>query len=180
MDDHLSSRNTLDTNKRNSQLSVFLGIENNILSSKHTFLWKYVFTSVWILSYWPVTLACAWDRLNWSGVGMLSIPWVLGSVYIYFVYGKIKKVILSGSKFIVSNYRKEIMIDILDVESVGGSIFLNPELVWLNLKENTEFGKRIILAPEHRSTFSISTGFTKHPLVAKLGSTPKKLANLKR
>ena len=124
----------------------------------------------WILSYWVVTLACAWDRLSWGWVGILFVPWLLGSVYIYFVYGKIKKVTLSGSKFIVSNYLKEITIDISEIDSIGGSILLNPELIWLNLKGDSEFGEKIIFAPEQRSSFNIFAGFTKHPLVAKIKS----------
>ena len=163
-------QSTMEMNKKNIQLAAFLGIENNCLSSKYTFFWKYVFMPAWILSYWPAVLACAWNRLEWQWITIMFIPWVTGSVYLYFVYGKIKKISISGSKFIVSNYRKEITIDMSEIDSVGGSFFLNPELVWLNLKSDSDFGRKIIFAPEQRSTFNIFTGITKHSLVAKLNS----------
>ena len=160
----------MNTAKNNNELSSFLGIEGNLLSSKHTFFWKYIFMPAWIISYWPVVLVVAWNRLNWSGVGMLSVPWTLGSIYLYFVYGKILKVAFYDSKIVISNYRREIKIELSDVESVGGSILLNPELVWLNLKENSEFGKKIIFMPKPRNFFSVFEGLTKHPLVTKLKS----------
>jgi len=165
--------------KKTNQLSIFLGIENGRLSSKSTFFGKYIWAPIWILGYWPIAIACAWNRLDWQGTIMLFIPWLIMSIYFYYTLIRIKKVILSGSKFIVSNYRKEITIDISDIDSVGGSIFLNPELIWLNLKKDSEFGKKIVFAPDPRSTFNIYTGLTKHPLVAKLKNLNKIVDELK-
>lgn len=169
-DNLLNNKIPMNTLKNNIELSVFLAIEGSLLSCKHTFFWKRIFMPGWILSYWPVVLLVAWSRLTWSGIALLSIPWALGSSYLYFVYGKIMKVAIYDSRFVISDYRKEIKIKLSDIESVGGSILLNPELVWLNLKENSQFGKKIIFMPEPRNFFSISAGLTKHPLVAKLKS----------
>jgi hypothetical protein len=147
-----------------------LDIEDEHLSCKSTFGDKFIWAPFVIFGYWPIALAFAWSRLDWQGLVMLAIPWSIVSVYFYCTLIRLKKVTISGSKLIVSNYRKEISIDLSDIDSAGGSVFLNPEMVWINLKKETEFGKRIIFAPKQRSTFSICTGLTKHPLVAKLNS----------
>ena len=154
----------MDKDKRDKQLPVFLGIENNQLSSKHTFLWKYTFMPAWILISLSVMLACSLGYLDLNWGGILFIPLLLGSLYASFLFGRIKKVTLSGSNLIISNFRKTIAIDISQIDSVGGSILINPKLIWLNLKTDTEFGRKIIFAPEQRSPLDFFTGFTKHHL----------------
>jgi hypothetical protein len=155
---------------KTTRLAAFLDIEDGRLSSKSTIWQKYIWAPFWILGYWPIAISLAWNRLGREGLVVLAIPWLIVSVYFYCTLIRLKQVSMSGSTFIISNFRKEIAIDVSNIDSVGGSIFLNPELVWLNLKEESEFGKRIVFAPNPRSTFNICKGFTKHPLVRQLNS----------
>ena len=64
----------------------------------------------------------------------------------------------------VSNFLKTEEIPINHIETIDGSSFLSPKLIWFNLKESSAFGKRITFLPRHR----MGSGLGKHPLVHEL------------
>ena len=89
---------------------------------------------------------------------------IIGTILIYLVCVKIKKVQLEENSLIISNYIQSIEVDLSDVTSISGSILLTPELVWFKLRSPTIFGQRIIFMPR----FRFFGGFTKHPVVEEL------------
>ncbi len=92
------------------------------------------------------------------------VLWLGVTLLIIFITGNFKKVGIQGDILIVSNFFRTEMIDVDRVESVDGTAFLNPKMVWLNMKDVTPFGRKITFWPRHR----LGSGLGKHPLVAEL------------
>ena len=90
--------------------------------------------------------------------------WIIGTAFIYLICGRIKKVQIDGDKVIVSNFISSEEINLSQIISVSGSVFLTPELVWFKLKAPTKFGATIIFMPKYR----FFGGFSKHPMVNEL------------
>ncbi len=90
--------------------------------------------------------------------------WIVFAVFIFFSSGNVKKVTMSNKKIQISNFLRTEEIDIKDVESVDGSSYLSPRLVWFNLKNPCSFGTKISFIPAIRK----AKGIGKHPLVHEL------------
>ena len=90
--------------------------------------------------------------------------WILGSLFVYFICGRLKKVQVDGRNVYISNYIQSTEIDISAIKSVSGSLFLSPELVWFKTEPPSIFGQTIVFMPPLRFSF----GFTQHPLVEEL------------
>ncbi|WP_163336298.1 hypothetical protein [Desulfopila sp. IMCC35008] len=134
------------------------------LSSSLTFFYKYIVILIWIAGFGfgtrEVLLAGPSDP-KWI---QYMVIWVLFATFIFFTTGNIKKVSLGKEGLIVSNFLKEVEIQVADIETVDGSTYLSPRLVWFTLKNNSPFGRKISFIPERR----MSPGIGKHPLVVEL------------
>jgi hypothetical protein len=131
------------------------------ISSSLTFFEKYVFIIVWssIFGVGAISMLISNHKDKWVFIS----AWVLGTIVIYFWTGKIKKVEFDGEKFIISNFLKKEVILASNVKSVSGTFFISPELVRIELKEESSFGKIISFIPRFR--FNI---FNQHPVVDEL------------
>ena len=76
--------------------------------------------------------------------------WAIAFVVHLFLWGTAKKVILSDSKLIISNYFKTDIVDMSKVKSVSASYLIIPELVWIHFYIETSFGKSIKFIPPKR------------------------------
>ena len=134
------------------------------LSSPFTFFYKYIFILIWIVGFGrstqAVLLAGPADPkwLPYMGV------WVMISLFIFFSSGNVKKVSLGGGKIQVSNFLRTVEIDVSEIESIDGSSYLSPRLLWFNLKTKSAFGTKISFLP----VFRPSKGIGKHPLIHEL------------
>jgi len=134
------------------------------LSSPLTFFYKYVFLLLWLVGFAAAThevLFAGPANPRWKEY---MVVWIIFALFLYFSCGQIKKVGIGGGKVRISNYLHTEEIDIGEVESVDGSTFLSPRLVWLNLKKPCRFGRRITFIPAFRK----ARGIGKHPLVQEL------------
>ena len=95
---------------------------------------------------------------------MFLFATVFGSAFIYWALARLKKVALSGSALVISDFKTEISVHLSNVDRVSGSLFVTPELAWINFREPTEFGNKVIFMPKIR-WFG---GFTRHPIVEEL------------
>ena len=145
----------------------FVEIVDTTLSSKDSFSSKCVYMSL-IIVYWPAVFFSYRNYSDWKLYFLLFLLWLMFLTYFYCTLLRTKEVHLSERGFIISNFIKKIHIDISEVESIGGSLFLYPEFIWLNLKSNSEFGKKIIFIAKPRESFFRGLTFTRHPLVEKL------------
>ncbi|MGY3265537.1 hypothetical protein [Lysobacter sp. HA35] len=132
------------------------------LSSSQTVAHKFVFPALWIVIFGSGTLTLLVKRSPEAPI-FLSL-FTIGSAVIYTLAIGLKRVSLRGDSLVISNFRREIIVPISDLERVSGSVFINPELVWLHFKHDTGFGKKIIFAPRHRWF----RGFSRHPVVEEL------------
>lgn len=134
------------------------------ISSSLTFLYKYVAIVLWVggfaLGTREVLLAGPGDP-RWI---KYFIVWILVALFILLATANIKKVTLEGKQLVISNFVRTETIDTSMVESVDGSTYLSPKLVWFTLKEPSAFGSRITFIPRRRMT----PGIGKHPLVHEL------------
>ena len=141
------------------------------LTSRLTFLYKFVLPATWIGMFAVVTLLMFIAPDSFEGDGdVREMRWTflaataVGSALIYWACIRIKRVHLAGRQFVVSNYRKTIRIPFRDVERASSSRFMNPQLIWLHLRRPSDFGSRIAFMP--RQSFFRRHG--RHPLVERL------------
>lgn len=134
------------------------------LSSPLTFFYKFVFLLLWIVGFGAGThevLLAGPDNPRWN---QYMIVWALFALFIFFSCGNVKKVTMKGRKIQISNFLRSEEIDANDIDSVDGSTFLSPKLVWFTLKKPCTFGTKIAFIPALRKT----RGIGKHPLVQEL------------
>ena len=142
-------------------------MEARRLSSRATATYKvgaFGFASLWLLL--SVSAACQAGNEAGAPVVLMAVLGVVLLAQGYLLVGRAKRVELAGDVFVISSGRRSIEIPTRDVESVGGSRFVAPERMWLDLRRPCEFGSRIHFLPPHR-WFNV---FSQHPLVAELRS----------
>lgn len=134
------------------------------LSSPFTFFYKYIFILIWVVGFGLGTqevLLAGPEDPRWSQY--LSI-WAILSVFIFFSTGNVKKVSLGHGKIQISNFLRTEEIDVSEIESIDGSTYLSPRLVWFNLEADSAFGSKITFIPAFRK----SKGIGKHPIIHEL------------
>ncbi len=107
--------------------------ETENLSSSLTFFSKFVFPSLWISVFAVGTLLLfiapgrlegdpEVQRMRWIFLGFT----LFGTALLWWCCIRIKRVFLSASGFIVSNYRQSIQVPFHDVSRVSSSIMVHP------------------------------------------------------
>lgn len=137
------------------------------LSSKYTFFYKYIFILIWICGFGAGAREVLFINPQFDGRWIQYVLiWLLITMFIFFATGSIKTVTLNREKkhLTVSNYLKSETIGTDAIIAVDGSSLLSPKLVWIILKKNTRFGRKISFMPAHRPARSIG----KHPMVMEL------------
>jgi hypothetical protein len=147
--------------------------QEEVLSSSWTFFHKYVFTTNWTLGFGLGTLAMF--------VGPFTDPdghrwiflsgFVLGSTFLWATLPRLKRVALRDGALVVSNYRKEIVVPLGDIDRVSQNQWLSWRPITLSLRTETPFGRSIVFMPP----FSWAL-FSEHDVVHRL----RKLANQSR
>lgn len=138
-----------------------------MLSSKYTFFYKFVFLFIWVVGFGlgarEVIFFSPEHDLRWT---QYVVTWGAIAVFIFFATGSIKTVTLDRKKkvLVVSNFFKTHNISFENIEDIDGSSFLSPKLVWFTLKTPSEFGRKINFLPAVRPQRSIG----KHPMVIDL------------
>lgn len=123
------------------------------LSSHVTWFYKFIFPTVWIGGFGAGTIAsflapvsANMDKGNPALVFLFLL--VLGSLFIYVLLIRLKSVSLDGENLVISNYKRTIRVPLRNIENVTGSLFMSPELVWVNFRMSTDFGRKIqFMAP---------------------------------
>jgi hypothetical protein len=140
------------------------------LSSSLTFVYKFVFPTLWIGGFATATLLMFVGPADRADPELLRERWifagitVLGGGFLYWFCARLKRVSLGADRVVISNYLREIEVPLRDVEAVSGSLLMSPELVWLRFRRPTRFGSQIVFMPRVR----LFVGLSRHPLVAEL------------
>jgi hypothetical protein len=141
-----------------------------VLSSKLTFFYKFVFPSIWVGGFALSTLALFLSPAVENNEDIPAMRWaflavtLVGAELLYWLCGRVKRVSLAEHEFVISNYRRTIRVPVRDVERVTSSIFMNPQLIWIHFRRPTEFGNRVVFMPEQR----LFGSYTRHPLAKRL------------
>lgn len=135
------------------------------VSSSLTFFYKFVFTTVWSGGFGLGTALMFLSGNNGSQVmsGPFAAMWLVGSVVIWGMCGRLKRVRLNGAALMISNYRREITVPISDIVHVKQNRLVNLRPVLLTLKQETPFGHTVMFMP--RVSFRM---FSEDEIVARL------------
>ena len=149
-----------------------------VLSSKQTFLMKWLFPVLWISLFGFGTLGL------WSGAmhGNIGAPpadgvkwvflavWIAGTAFILWSGAGLKRVRVDEKSLYVSNYIREVSIPLGMISEITENRWINIHPVTIHFREITEFGQKITFMPYVR-LFGL---WSSHPVVAEL----KRLAGL--
>jgi hypothetical protein len=141
-------------------------------SSGQTFWMKFVFPVFWISIFGLGTVGLFvgvfHDRdgggaPEWMKWQFLAI-WLLGSVFLCWSCGRLKKVRADSSAIYVSNYLTELRIPFNEIKDVTENRWIYMHPVTIHLRNASSFGSRVIFMPPVRY-FSL---WKSSPVVAEL------------
>jgi len=128
------------------------------LSSAQTFWMKFVFPTFWSSMFAMGTLGLFLgefhgrnnetppDWVKWEFFAF----WIVGSMFLWWGCGRLKKVRTDSSAIYVSNYFKEVRIPVDAIQTVTENRWINIHPVTIHLREATTFGDRIVFMPTVR------------------------------
>ena len=130
------------------------------LSSPLTLFYKLIFPALIIVGLSRATVACVIGRgLAWESVGTAMMLFAV-ALFLWWGCMRLKKVYIEKDELVISNYIKTIRLPLREMQDVRENRFININPVWLFLKNETVFGKKIMFMPPVRFTF-----FFAHPVV---------------
>ena len=137
-----------------------------LLSSRATFFFKYVFSALWVGVFSGVALFVAPSAFA-GGTGLrwlfLGVAFGIGGWLCWFL-GGLKRVALAGCDLSISDFRRTERVALKDIERVSVSRFTNPSRIRLDLSRPTAFGARIVFVPKRWVVF----GYGPHPMAERL------------
>ncbi|MBE0537353.1 MAG: hypothetical protein IH624_16945 [Phycisphaerae bacterium] len=139
--------------------------QSPVISSSFTFFDKYVFSTAWICGFGAGAIEALLYNVV-EGLGFLG-AWFMGTMLIYELAIKLKRVEMREGSIIVSNYFTRIAIPTTEIAKVSESRFLSTHPVYITFKHKTRFGQTIMFMPK----FALgSMFFLSHPVVKTLRS----------
>jgi len=144
------------------------------LSSAQTFLMKFVFPVLWIGGFAAGTTAMFLaGEGQYDGAGQpppSEMKWIFllvtlaGSAFIYWCCVRLKRVSIDGSSLVISNYLKEIVVPLRELERVSENRWINIHPVTLSFRRETDFGRSVVFMPRMRLFSFLSS----HPVVEEI------------
>jgi hypothetical protein len=137
-----------------------------LLSSKMTFFYKKIFPAAWIITFSFITFlvwfgSCqAASATKWLTIVCLTA----GSLFILWYSSRLKTIRLQGDHLVVSDYRSEEVIPLLQIGKVEETRIWNPKLIKLRLVRPGQWGDDIVFIAPVQCQFI----FSNHPLVREL------------
>jgi hypothetical protein len=133
------------------------------LSTPLTLVWRLMALAVIPNLLTSSTLAISPASLQrpFSGIAaaalwaLLGLNWASSSLYFHLAYS-LKKVSISGDTLFVSNYRKEIVIQISQISRVSGPDWTGLRRITLQLHQSSAFGRKIVFAGRFLSAGKIA------------------------
>jgi hypothetical protein len=135
-----------------------------VISSSLTFFYKFIFPLVWIAGFGAGTITILVDRPPNFPWLIFPIFWVAGSVMIYWLCVRLKRVAIDVEGLVVCNYAREIRVPWASISEVAGSRMINPPHITVTFNHDMGFGTSIIFMPPVRLLWP----FQEHPAVQEL------------
>ena len=145
------------------------------LSSRQTFLMKFVLPSVWLAGFIAATAMLFAGTLAFEPAPPPAMKWTFlsvllaGAASLYWFCMPLKRVELDDSALYVSNYLRETSVPLEDIDEVRENRWVNIRPVTVTFRTDTDFGNRIVFMPTTRWW-----GFWReHPVVEELRRASK-------
>ena len=100
------------------------------------------------------------EEMKWLFLAGLLV----GSIVMYWWCMRLMRVVMTDRELRISNYRREIVVPLSDVDEVTENRWVNIHPVTVQFVRRTDFGHRIVFMPKARP-FAL---FSSHPIVAEL------------
>jgi hypothetical protein len=119
------------------------------VSSSLTFLYKFIFTTVWSGGFGLGTVVmflCGKpppDPIRWQ----FAVAWAIGTAFLLLMCGRLKRVKLDGANLVISNYRHEIAVPVGEIADVWQNRLINLRPVTITFRTETPFGRAITFMP---------------------------------
>ena len=122
------------------------------LSSRATFVMKFVFPAIWIVGFGASTVAMLRGARGSSphamaGAWILTALWLACSAVLLWFCAPLKRVRLRNGCLLVSNFRSEIEIAPGDIERVTQNKWVNFRPITIHLRAPGVFGRKISFIP---------------------------------
>jgi hypothetical protein len=135
------------------------------ISSRLTFFYKFILPAIFAIGLINTLLTGNARNLDPTMppyfvpvIGLVFLAWSL------WLGWPVKKVSIFGDKLYVSNYRGEIAVPISEIVDVRGNILSDSQRITIYLRNETEFGSKIVFLATYRWSGRWST----HPIVEEL------------
>jgi len=93
---------------------------------------------------------------------LVALP--VASIFMYWSCGRLMRVVMTERELRISNYRREIVVPLSEVDEVTEIRWLSVHPVTVQFVRRTDFGHRVVFMPTSRP-FAL---FSSHPIVAEL------------
>jgi hypothetical protein len=136
-------------------------VSERLLSSRNTFVLKYLFPAVWMLAFGHFAYSAlrTLGQLSYhSGPGTVPaglawrvvLGWLLGTVLILWAAIPLKRVRLVDGALLVSNFRREVRIPLGAIRRVSQNRWLNWRPIAVELRTDLGVGTRFTFLPPDR------------------------------
>jgi hypothetical protein len=115
------------------------------LSSSLTFFYKFIFTTVCIAGFGFGTVGMFLNRD--PDALKFAVPWVIGTVFLLLIGGRLKRVKLDGATLVISNYRHDVTVPVSEIADVWQNRLLNLRPVTITFRNETPFGSAVTFIP---------------------------------
>jgi hypothetical protein len=133
------------------------------VSSSLTFLYKFIFTTVWSAGFGLGTVVMFLKR---QPVAMqFAAAWAIGTAFLLFTCARLKRVRLDGATLVISNYRHDITVPVSEIADVRQNRLINFRPVTITFRKQTPFGSAVTFMP--RASFRL---FSEDDIVMRLRS----------
>jgi hypothetical protein len=134
---------------------------SQLLSSRWTFVSKYVFPGIWIPAFGIGVVVTFLNprTVLYNGVHGAAPPyigfiflgaWLFGSACILWFTAPLKVVSIEGDDLVVSNYRKEWRVPLASISHVTQNRWLNLRPITIHFREEMPFGRTAVFMPPQR------------------------------
>ena len=145
------------------------------LSSALTFFWKVVLPLAWIAgivasaaSVFFVTPGKPRDpELESLKLAFVLASLVVAPIFLWFAAG-LKRVRRAGADLLVSNYRRELRIPVVEIKQVYQSWAVLPWRVVIEMRGPTALGQTFVFVPRFRDGFPDRARGGRHPVVEEI------------
>jgi hypothetical protein len=134
------------------------------ISSDTTAVWKYIFPGLWIPFMGIGAIAGGFQAANEPGWSLFVFGWIIASAYLIWFARRLKFVSIDEEFVYVSQFRKQIQIQLTHFQRVKENFWARPKLITLTLNHPSDFGTEIMFVP----TPLVFAAFRSHPIVQEI------------